>query len=26
MSPDVQAALVQGFVTDLSRNGGVHLE
>ena len=26
MSPDVQAALVQGFVTDLSRNGGIHLE
>ena len=26
MSPEVQASLVQGFVTDLSRNGGIHLE
>lgn len=26
MSPDLQAALVKGFVTDLSRNGGIHLE
>lgn len=26
MSPEVQASLVQGFVTDLSRNGGMHLE
>jgi F-type H+-transporting ATPase subunit b len=26
MSPEVQASLVQGFVTDLSRNGGIRLE
>jgi F-type H+-transporting ATPase subunit b len=26
MTPEVQASLVQGFVTDLSRNGGIHLE
>ena len=26
MSPDVQASLVQGFVADLSRNGGIRLE
>jgi F-type H+-transporting ATPase subunit b len=26
MSPELQASLVQGFVTDLSRNGGVRLE
>jgi F-type H+-transporting ATPase subunit b len=26
MSPDVQASLVQGFVTDLSRNGSIHLD
>ncbi len=26
MSPDVQASLVQGFVADLPRNGGIHLE
>ena len=26
MSPDLQASLVQGFVADLSRNGGIRLE
>ncbi len=26
MSPEVQAQLVMGFVTDLPRNGGIHLE
>jgi F-type H+-transporting ATPase subunit b len=26
MSPEVQSSLVQGFVSDLSRNGGIRLE
>lgn len=25
MSPEIQSALLQGFLTDLSRNGGIHL-
>jgi F-type H+-transporting ATPase subunit b len=25
MSPEIQSALLQGFLTDLSRNGGVHV-
>jgi len=26
MSPEIQAGLLQGFIRDLPRNGGIHLE